>query len=138
MRTPSGGMESKEDRMFSLFSSGYQIGLCIIMIMLICILAMRVREGLREWKKNNAAAIQQDTAVILVKELTRAPESPMARQESRVQLPRAATTCTVSFATEGHGILTLDLTKAEAHPLHENERGLVCWQGSRFLSWQKQ
>jgi hypothetical protein len=124
--------------MFSLFSSGYQIGLCIIMIMLICILAMRVREGLREWKKNNAAAIQQDTAVILVKELTRAPESPMARQESRVQLPRAAATCTVSFATEGHGILTLDLTKAEAHPLHENERGLVCWQGSRFLSWQKQ
>ena len=86
--------------MFSLFSSGYQIGLCIIMIMLICILAMRVREGLREWKKNNAAAIQQDTAVILVKELTRAPESPMARQESRVQLPRAAATCTVSFATE--------------------------------------
>jgi hypothetical protein len=124
--------------MFSLFSSGYQIGLCIIMIMLICILAMRVREGLREWKKNNAAAIQQDTAVILVKELTRAPESPMARQESRVQLPRAAATCTVSFATEGHGILTLDLTKAEAHPLHENERGLVRWQGSRFLSWQKQ
>jgi hypothetical protein len=108
------------------------------MIMLICILAMRVREGLREWKKNNAAAIQQDTAVILVKELTRAPESPMARQESRVQLPRAAATCTVSFATEGHGILTLDLTKAEAHPLHENERGLVRWQGSRFLSWQKQ
>ena len=124
--------------MFSLFSSGYQIGLCIIMIMLICILAMRVREGLREWKKNNAAAIQQDTAVILVKELTRAPESPMARQESRVQLPRTAATCTVSFATEGHGILTLDLTKAEAHPLHENERGLVRWQGSRFLSWQKQ
>lgn len=124
--------------MFSLFSSGYQIGLCIIMIMLICILAMRVREGLREWKKNNAAAIQQDTAVILVKELTRAPESPMARQESRVQLPRAAATCTVSFATEGHGILTLDLTKAEAHPLHENERGLVRWQGSRFLNWQKQ
>ena len=124
--------------MFSLFSSGYQIGLCIIMIMLICILAMRVREGLREWKKNNAAAIQQDTAVILVKELTRAPESSMARQESRVQLPRDAATCTVSFATEGHGILTLDLTKAEAHPLHENERGLVCWQGSRFLSWQKQ
>jgi hypothetical protein len=124
--------------MFSLFSSGYQIGLCIIMIMLICILAMRVREGLREWKKNNAAAIQQDTAVILVKELTRAPESPMARQESRVQLPRAAATCTVSFDTEGHGILTLDLTKAEAHPLHENERGLVRWQGSRFLSWQKQ
>lgn len=124
--------------MFSLFSSGYQIGLCIIMIMLICILAIRVREGLREWKKNNAAAIQQDTAVILVKELTRAPESPMARQESRVQLPRAAATCTVSFATEGHGILTLDLTKAEAHPLHENERGLVRWQGSRFLSWQKQ
>jgi hypothetical protein len=124
--------------MFSLFSSGYQIGLCIIMIMLICILAMRVRDGLREWKKNNAAAIQQDTAVILVKELTRAPESPMARQESRVQLPRAAATCTVSFATEGHGILTLDLTKAEAHPLHENERGLVRWQGSRFLSWQKQ
>ena len=124
--------------MFSLFSSGYQIGLCIIMIMLICILAMRVREGLREWKKNNAAAIQQDTAVILVKELTRAPESPMARQESRVQLPRAAATCTVSFATEGHGILTLDLTKAEAQSLHENERGLVRWQGSRFLSWQKQ
>ena len=124
--------------MFSLFSSGYQIGLCIIMIMLICILAMRVREGLREWKKNNAAAIQQDTAVILVKKLTRAPESPMARQESRVQLPRAAATCTVSFATEGHGILTLDLTKAEAHPLHENERGLVRWQGSRFLNWQKQ
>lgn len=124
--------------MFSLFSSGYQIGLCIIMIMLICILAMRVWEGLREWKKNNAAAIQQDTAVILVKELTRAPESPMARQESRVQLPRAAATCTVSFATEGHGILTLDLTKAEAHPLHENERGLVRWQGSRFLNWQKQ
>ena len=124
--------------MFSLFSSGYQIGLCIIMIMLICILAMRVREGLREWKKNNAAAIQQDTAVILVKELTRAPESPMARQESRVQLPRAAATCTVSFATEGHGILTLDLTKGEAHPLHENERGLVRWQGSRFLNWQKQ
>ena len=124
--------------MFSLFSSGYQIGLCIIMIMLICILAMRVRDGLREWKKNNAAAIQQDTAVILVKELTRAPESPMARQESRVQLPRAAATCTVSFATEGHGILTLDLTKAEAHPLHENERGLVRWQGSRFLNWQKQ
>lgn len=124
--------------MFSLFSSGYQIGLCIIMIMLICILAMRVREGLREWKKNNAAAIQQDTAVILVKELTRAPESPMARQESRVQLPRAAATCTVSFATEGHGILTLDLTKAEAHSLHENERGLVRWQGSRFLNWQKQ
>ena len=124
--------------MFSLFSSGYQIGLCIIMIMLICILAMRVRDGLREWKKNNAAAIQQDTAVILVKELTRAPESPMARQESRVQRPRAAATCTVSFATEGHGILTLDLTKAEAHPLHENERGLVRWQGSRFLNWQKQ
>ena len=124
--------------MFSLFSSGYQIGLCIIMIMLICILAMWVREGLREWKKNNAAAIQQDTAVILVKELTRAPESPLARQESRVQLPRAAATCTVSFATEGHGILTLDLTKAEAHPLHENERGLVRWQGSRFLNWQKQ
>ena len=138
MRTPSGGMESKENKMFSLFSSGYQIGLFIIIIMLICILAMRVREGLREWKKNNAAAIQQDTAVILVKELTRAPESPMARQESRVQLPRAAATCTVSFATEGHGILTLDLTKAEAHPLHENERGLVRWQGSRFLSWQKQ
>ena len=118
------------------------------MIMLICILAMRVREGLREWKKNNAAAIQQDTAVILVKELTRAPESPMARQESRVQLPRAAesrvqlpraaATCTVSFATERHGVLTLDLTKAQAHLLHENERGLVRWQGSRFLNWQKQ
>ena len=124
--------------MFSLFSSGYQIGLCIIMIMLICILAMRVRDGLREWKKNNAAAIQQDTAVILVKELTRAPDSPMARQESRVQLPRAAATCTVSFATERHGVLTLDLTKAQAHLLHENERGLVRWQGSRFLNWQKQ
>ena len=138
MRTPSGGMESKEDRMFSLFSSGYQIGLFIIIIMLICVLGMRIRDGLQEWKKNNRTAVQQDTAVILVKEFTKTAESPASHSESRVKLPRVAATYTVSFATEGHGVLTLDLTKAEAHPLHENERGLVCWQGSRFLSWQKQ
>lgn len=138
MRTPSGGMESKENKMFSLFSSGYQIGLFIIIIMLICVLGIRIRDGLQEWKKNNRTAVQQDTAVILVKEFTKTAESPASHPESRVKLPRVAATYTVSFATEGHGILTLDLTKAEAHPLHENERGLVRWQGSRFLNWQKQ
>ena len=138
MRTPSGGIDRKEDKMFSLFNSGYQIGLFIIIIMLICVLGMRIRDGLQEWKKNNRTAVQQDTAVILVKEFTKTEKSPASHPESRVKLPRVAATYTVSFATEGHGILTLDLTKAEAHPLHENERGLVRWQGSRFLSWQKQ
>ena len=67
--------------------------------------------------------------------------NPKQLTELKAALPDGAVfhfTCKwngISFSDDSE---ELDLTKAEAHPLHENERGLVRWQGSRFLSWQKQ